>query len=42
VDRTAAEQLVAADPAAALYAQSALVPWRFGGAENLQDLIAPV
>jgi len=42
VDRTAAEQLVAADPAAVLYAQSALVPWRFGGAENLQDLIAPV
>lgn len=41
-DRAAAEQMVGADPAAALYARSALVPWRFGGAENLQDLVAPV
>lgn len=39
-DRAAAEWLLAADPAASLYDRTALHRWRFGGAENLQDLIA--
>ncbi|MDC7788141.1 YciI family protein [Rhodoplanes sp. TEM] len=38
-DRAAAEWLLAADPAASLYDRTALHRWRFGGAENLQDLI---
>lgn len=38
----AAETLVQGDPAvsAKLYARTRLLPWRFGGEENLQDLIA--
>ncbi len=41
-DAAAAAALVLGDPAAAakLYARSELLPWRFGGEENLQDLIA--
>ena len=41
-DRAAAVTLVEGDPAAvaALYARRELYPWRFGGEENLQDLVA--
>lgn len=41
-DTAAAERLVQAEPAAVskLYARTELCHWRFGGAENLQDLIA--
>lgn len=39
-DIAAAEALLREDPAAGLYATAVLWPWRFGGAENLQDLIA--
>ena len=41
-DTAAAEALVQGDPAATskLYARAVLRPWRFGGEENLQDLIA--
>jgi uncharacterized protein len=41
-DNAAAEALVVGDPAATaqLYARTELLPWRFGGEENLQDLIA--
>lgn len=40
-DAPAAAALVRGDPAAALYARSELLPWRFGGAENLRDLLVP-
>ncbi len=36
----AAEALVLGDPASKLYARAELRPWRFGGEENLQDLVA--
>lgn len=41
-DVAAAEALVAGDPAATakLYARAELRPWRFGGEENLKDLVA--
>lgn len=41
-DTAAAEALVLGDPAATskLYARAELRPWRFGGEENLQDLVA--
>ncbi len=41
-DTAAAEALVQGDPAATsnLYARAELLPWRFGGEENLQDLVA--
>ncbi len=41
-DTAAAEALVLGDPVAAarLYGWTELLPWRFGGEENLQDLIA--
>jgi uncharacterized protein YciI len=39
-DTAAAEALLRDDPAACLYETAVLRPWRFGGAENLQDLIA--
>jgi len=39
-DRAAAEALVQGDPAAKLYARAELLHWRFGGEENLKDLIA--
>lgn len=41
-DTAAAKALVQGDPAATskLYARSELRPWRFGGEENLQDLVA--
>ena len=41
-DTAAAEALVQGDPAATskLYARTELRPWRFGGEENLQDLVA--
>ncbi|NVO16196.1 MAG: hypothetical protein HXX10_19355 [Rhodoplanes sp.] len=39
-DTAAAEALLRDDPAADLYETAVLRPWRFGGAENLQDLIA--
>lgn len=39
-DAGAVEALLRDDPAARLYATAVLRPWRFGGAENLQDLIA--
>lgn len=38
-DRAAAEALVAADPLARCYDNTELLSWRFGGEENLQDLI---
>ena len=41
-DTAAAEALVQGDPAATmkLYARAELRSWRFGGEENLQDLVA--
>ncbi len=39
-DRAAADVLVQGDPAAKLYARTELLHWRFGGEENLKDLIA--
>lgn len=39
-DRAAAEALVLGDPASKLYARAELRHWRFGGEENLQDLVA--
>lgn len=39
-DSAAAEALVRGDPASKLYARAGLRPWRFGGEENLQDLVA--
>jgi uncharacterized protein len=39
-DTAAAEALVRGDPTAKLCARTELRPWRFGGEENLQDLIA--
>ena len=43
-DRAAAEKLIAADPTvrAGCYANSEMLPWRFGGEENLRDLVARV
>jgi len=40
-DVAAAEALWRGDPmsSAGLYAKTALYPWRFGGEENLQDLV---
>lgn len=40
-DARAAEALVRGDPAATRYARAELMPWRFGGEENLKDLVAP-
>ncbi|RAI43966.1 YciI family protein [Rhodoplanes roseus] len=40
-DRASAEWLLTADPAASLYDRATLHRWRFGGAENLQDLVSP-
>lgn len=37
----AAQAIVAGDPAAGLHADAQLLPWRFGGKENLHDLVAP-
>ncbi len=39
-DTAAAEAIVRSDPASKLYARAELRPWRFGGEENLRDLIA--
>lgn len=39
-DVATAQAIVRGDPAAGLYARSELLPWRFGGAENLRDLLA--
>ena len=41
-DTAAAEALVSGDPAATakMYARAELRPWRFGGEENLRDLVA--
>lgn len=39
-DTSAANVLVGGEPAARLYARATLLPWRFGGEENLQDLVA--
>jgi uncharacterized protein len=39
-DPAAAAALLRDDPAAGLYQTAVLRPWRFGGAENLQDLIS--
>jgi uncharacterized protein YciI len=39
-DVAAAEALLRGEPAAHAYVRTALHPWRFGGEENLQDLIA--
>jgi uncharacterized protein YciI len=43
-DRAAAERLIAADPTvrAGCYANAEMLPWRFGGEENLRDLVARV
>lgn len=40
-DLAQAQAIVAADPLAGHYARSVLQPWRFGGQENLKDLVAP-
>jgi uncharacterized protein YciI len=42
-EAAAAEAFVRGDPAAkaGLYASAELRPWRFGGEENLQDLVGP-
>lgn len=39
-DRTAAEALMQDDPAARRCRQRELTPWRYGGEENLRDLLA--
>jgi len=39
-DTAAAEAIVRGDPASKLYVRAELRPWRFGGEENLQDLVA--
>lgn len=39
-DRAIAEAMIAADPLARCYDNTELLSWRFGGEENLQDLIA--
>jgi uncharacterized protein len=39
-DAGVAGAIIAGDPAARLYARAELRQWRFGGEENLQDLIA--
>jgi uncharacterized protein YciI len=39
-DCAAAEALVLGDPASKLYVRTKLHHWRFGGEENLQDLVA--
>ena len=40
-DTAAAEAIVRGDPRTSkLYARAELCPWRFGGEENLQDLVA--
>jgi len=39
-DTAATEALAVGDPASKLYAHAELRPWRFGGEENLQDLVA--
>lgn len=38
-DAAAGEVIVRGDPASKLYARAELRPWRFGGEENLQDLV---
>lgn len=40
-DLAQAQGIVAADPLAGCYGRSDLHPWRFGGQENLKDLLAP-
>jgi uncharacterized protein len=39
-DTATAEAIVRGDPASKLYVRTELRPWRFGGEENLQDLVA--
>jgi uncharacterized protein len=39
-DTATAEAIVRGDPASKLYVRTELRPWRFGGEENLQDIVA--